>query len=155
MFDHCPKVICVSVPRTLNLINPLPCSDKFKGNISNNSRCSEISRKYDNYCINDLSTPELASYPGSRGGGGKREPGTDRVRMSLIYQHSSNAVYHLDTFHKLRKCDIIKSVCRVKFIAFAIDIHNYKHLHVRTYILRNETPVTYQCRDIINDKILN
>ena len=26
----------------------------------------------------------LASYPGSRGGGGKREPGTDRLRMRLI-----------------------------------------------------------------------
>ena len=25
----------------------------------------------------------LASYPGSRGGGGKREPGTDRLRMRL------------------------------------------------------------------------
>ena len=55
----------------------------------------------------------LASYPGSRGGGGKREPGTDRVRMRLIYQHSSNVVYHLDIFRKLRKRDVIKSVCRV------------------------------------------
>ena len=29
-------------------------------------------------------TVGLASYPGSRGGGGKREPGTDRLRMRLI-----------------------------------------------------------------------
>jgi hypothetical protein len=27
-------------------------------------------------------------------GGGEREPGTDRSRMRLIYQHSGNFVYH-------------------------------------------------------------
>ena len=84
-----------------------------------------------------LALINLASYPGSHRGGRKKEPGTDHLRMRLIYQHSGNAVYHLDTFRKLRKRDVIKSVCRVKFTAFAIDIRNCKRLHVRTYVRTN------------------
>ena len=47
---------------------------------------------------------------GGGGGGEEREPGTDRSRMCLIYQHSDITVFLQYTFRISSASDIIRQI---------------------------------------------
>ena len=61
----------------------------------------------------------LSLVPGLSRGGGKREPGTDRLHMRLIYQHSGNIVYfpyitHVTSSNPYAALNIILRDCDIR-----------------------------------------